>query len=528
MKAKFLIALALSATVLGTAPQSDAKTFRWANEGDVSSMDPYFLQETFLLTFTGNIYEALVGRDKNLALTPSLATEWTQTDPLTWRFKLRQGVKFHDGSPFTADDVLFSVERTRAPASNLAGNLASIKEFKKIDDYTIDFITASPDPILPHELTGWYIMSKSWSEKNGATRTADPSKNEENFATRNTNGTGPFILKERQPDVRTVLVPNPNWWGKPEHNLTEVDFRVIKNAATRVAALLSGEIDMIYTVPPQDTDRIKNTPTLQILQKPELRTIYFGFDQSRPELLESNIKGKNPFKDKRVREAFYSALDIDAIKTKVMRGFSTPTALLIGEGVNGFDPALNKRSPYDPAKGKKLLADAGYPEGFEVGMDCPNDRYVNDEAICQAAAAMLARIGININLLAQTKAKFFSKINDPRYETSLFMLGWTPNTYDAHNMLLNLAATRDKPKSRGQINNGGYSNPRMDELVTSIGSETDQAKRNGMIKEALTILKDDFAYIPLHQQVLVWAAKKNIKLVQQADNYFPLRYVTVE
>jgi peptide/nickel transport system substrate-binding protein len=474
------------------------------------------------------MYEPLVRRNKQLKLEPALATEWSQPQPDVWRFKLRQGVKFHDGTPFTADDVVFSFGRVRAPGSNLATVVATVKELKKVDDFTVDFVTNGPDPILPDEITGWYMMSRAWCEKNNAVKPADLTKNEESYATNHENGTGPFILKEREPDVKTVLVPNPNWWDKPEHNLDEVVFQRISNAATRVAALLSGEIDMVYTVPPQDTDRIAKTPGLRILQKPELRTIYLGFDQDRPELLESNVKGKNPYKDKRVRQAFYQAIDEEAIKTKVMRGFATPTALMVGPGVNGFDPTLNTRFPYDPAAAKKLLAEAGYPDGFETGMDCPTDRYVNDEAICQAVVAMLARVGIKVHLLAQTRAKYFAKILPPSYNTSFYMLGWTPATYDAHNMLLNLVESRDPATHAGEMNIGGYSNPEVDALTKEIQVETDKEKRLAEIHDALRIMRDDVAYIPLHQQAVVWAVRDNVDLVLQADNYFQLRYVKLK
>jgi peptide/nickel transport system substrate-binding protein len=521
-----LLAVSLIAGLALAASPLAAKTFRWSNDGDVISMDPYARQETFLLTFLGNVYEPLIQRDKKLQLEPALATEWTQTAPDVWHFKLRQGVKFQDGTPFTADDVIFSFDRARA--SQLAATLATIKEIRKVDDFTVDLVTDGPDPIMPEEITNWYIMSKVWAEKNKAERMAEPTKNEDNYAVRNANGTGPFMLKERVADVKTVLVNNPSWWAKPEHNLTEVIFTRITNAATRVAALLSGELDMIYTVPPQDTDRIAKTKDLRVIQTAELRTIYLAFDLARPELTESSVKGKNPFHDLRVRKAFYQAIDENAIKTKVMRGFATPTALMIGPGVNGFDPKLNVRLPFDPAAAKKLLADAGYPNGFEVGMDCPNDRYVNDEDICQAVVAMLARIGIKVNLLAQTKTKFFTKINFPAYDTSFFMLGWTPATYDAHNMLVSLLHTRTGQGGAGFVNDGGYSNPKLDDLIGQIQVETDKAKRAALVAEALTIVRDDVPTIPLHQQAVVWAARSNVELSQLADNFFPLRYVRVK
>ncbi|HXY98923.1 MAG TPA: ABC transporter substrate-binding protein [Stellaceae bacterium] len=519
------VAVLLASALCGAA---SARTFRWANDGDSNSMDPYGRQETFLLSFDANMYEPLVRRDRNLKLEPALATAWRQTAPDVWRFTLRHGVTFHDGTPFSADDVVFSFARVTGPGSNLAGSVALIKEARKIDDDTVDLVTRGVDPILPEEITNWGIMSKAWCEKNNATRVADLTKSEENYATNHANGTGPFMLKERQPDVETTLVRNPNWWDKPEFNIDEAVFHRIADAHTRVAALLSGDLDMIYTVPVQDIDTIAKTPHLRIISGPELRTIYLSFDVDRPELLESNIKGKNPMKDIRVRKAFYQAIDEDAIKSKVMRGYAVPTGLMVGPGVNGFDEALNKRLlPYDPAAAKKLLAEAGYPSGFEIGMDCPNDRYINDEQICTAVVAMLARIGVTVHPLIQTRAKFFAKVLGPGYNTSFYLLGWTPATYDAHNMLLSLVVQRTGT-GRGDYNCGGYSNPKVETLVDEIQSETDPAKRTAELHEALEIIKEDVATVPLHQQVLFWAVRDTVELVQQADNFFALRFVKMK
>jgi peptide/nickel transport system substrate-binding protein len=524
-----VLALLLGATpVIGTHAVS-AATLRWANDGDVNSMDPYARQETFLLSFMQNIYEPLVRRSKDLKVEASLATEWKQTAPDVWRFKLRQGVKFSDGTPFNADDVIFSYQRIKQPTSALNSNVATVADLVKIDDYTVDFHTKGPDPILPEELTGWGMMSKVWCEKNNASIPADLGKvTEENFATRNAMGTGPFMLKERVPDVRTVLVANPTWWDKPVGNLTEAIFTRIANPSTRVAALLSGEIDFVYTVPPQDVDRIATTAGTKIIKSPELRTIFLGMDQMHDELPESSVKGKNPFKDEKVREAFYRAIDEKTIVAKVMRGQAEATALMIAPGINGFDKSLNERPAYDPAKSKKLLADAGYPNGFETGMDCPNDRYVNDEAICQAVAAMLAKVGIKVNLLAQTRLKYFGKVGSPNYNTSFYMLGWTPSTYDVHNMLASLVGTRVPGSGIGDNNDGGVSNAEIDDDIKGIQSETDQAKRQALISKALAVIKDQYLYIPLHQQVVVWAARSNVDVVQMADNFFPLRFVTVK
>ncbi len=517
---------ALAATVaIGCAPLGSAQTLKWANNGDVSSMDPYFLNETFLLGFMSNIYEPLVGRGKKLELVPKLAESWSQTSPTVWRFKLRHNVKFHDGSPFTADDVVFSYARVQMEGSDIKGKLTTVKEVRKVDDYTVDFETKGPNPLLPGDISTWYIMPKAWSEKNGADKPANVKTNQESYATLHANGTGPYMLKSREPDVKTVMARNPSWWGKHEGNVQEVQFQVIKSDATGVAALLSGDVDMLYTVPIQDVERIGKTKGRKVLQGPEMRTIFLGFDQWRDELQDSNVKGKNPFKDVRVRKAFYQAIDENAIAKKVMRGAATPSGLMIAPTVNGWDKSLNTRFPYDPNAAKKLLADAGYPQGFTVGMNCPNDRYVNDEQICQAVVAMLARVGVKVNLLAETKSKYFAKIL--ARNTSFYMLGWTPDTYDSWNALSSLIATPDE-SGQGKFNLGKYSNKRVDELTHTIQSEVDAKKRQLEISEAFKIHEDEVGHIPLHQQALAWGIKSNVSLVQLPDNVFVWDWVSVK
>src|SRR5208282_2852823 len=317
----------------------------------------------------------------------------------------------------------------------------------------------------------------------------------------------------------------PNWWGKREHDLTEVDFSVIKSDATRVAALLSGEVDMVYTVPIQDVERINATAHRKVRQGPEMRTIFLGMDQWRDELADSDVKGKNPFKDVRVRRAFYQAIDEDTIVKKVMRGAATATGLMVAPSVNGWDKAQNERFPYDPEASKKLLAEAGYANGFTVGMNCPNDRYVNDEQICQAVVAMLARVGVKVNLLAETKSKYFGKIL--ARNTSFYLLGWTPGTYDAQNAMFNLMATPNEA-GQGKFNLGKYSNKRFDELTALVTSESDPKKRNAEIREAFTIHKEEFGHLPLHQQALAWGVKDDVHLVQRPDNIFVWKWVHVD
>jgi peptide/nickel transport system substrate-binding protein len=519
--------VAAVAVLLLDAVPAAAKTLRWASDQDVFSLDPYARQETFLLSFDSNIYEPLVRRGRDLRIEPALAQRWHQAAPDRWRFELRHNVSFQEGEPFTAADVVFSFARARAPGSEIAGALAAIRSVDQIDDFTVDITTNEPDAILPEELPVWDIMSAKWCAEHDAETPANALVGEEGYASDHADGTGPFMLQSRAPDALTVLAANPHWWDEPQHNLDRVEFRPM-TGASGVAALLAGKLDTLYAVPPQSTDRIAHAPGVHLVQGPELRTIFLGFDLRPDQLADSDVKGRNPFRDRRVRQAFYQAIDEATIRTKVMRGFATPTALLVGPGVNGFDPALNQRLPFDPGAAKALLAEAGYPRGFSVGMDCPNDRYLNDEAICDSIVAMLAKIGVKLQLNAQTRGKFFAKLMTPNQGSSLYLMGWMPPTYDALDALVNLAATPNKDAHRGDANFGGYSNPALDALISQIETQADTDKRLELLHRALALVKDDIAYIPLHQQDLVWAARNNIELVQQGDGTFPLRYVRIK
>ncbi len=467
-----MLAAAVLFTLTATSLLASAQTIRIANQGDALSLDPHSLNESLQLSTDANVYETLVGRNKDLTVAPLLATSWKQTSPTVWRFELRKGVKFHDGTPFTADDVVFSFARASGEGSDMKSNTTDIKEVRKDGDYVIEIETKGPFPILPDVITQLMILSKKWCEDNKATTPVDRRKGIENTASFKANGTGPYRVRERQPNVRTVFTRNPTYWGKIEGNVQEVIFTPIANPATRVAALVSGEIDVMEPVPVQDVARINASPNARVIAGPELRTIFLGMDQKRDELLYSSVKGKNPFKDKRVRQAFYQAIDINGIQRTVMRGASRPTALMVGPGINGWTAEQDKRLPYDIEAAKKLLVDAGYPNGFEVTMNCPNDRYVNDGQICQSVAANLARIGVKINLATETKGTYFPKIL--RRDTSFYLLGWTPTTYDSHNALTALMACPDDKTGAGQFNLGAYCNPKVDELTKKIQSETDK------------------------------------------------------
>jgi peptide/nickel transport system substrate-binding protein len=511
---------------LGLAGAAHAKTFTWSFQKDAQSLDPYVLNETFTLGFLGNIYEGLVRRGGDLAIEPALAERWEILEPTRWRFYLRKGVKFHNGNDFTADDVIFSADRVRAEGSNLNTRIEADTKVVKVDDYTVDFITSAPNPILHSEWSTWYIMDKEWAEANGATSPSSVTEGSENYSAFNANGTGPFMVSKRETDVETIMVPNPEWWDTPQHNLTEVIFKPISSDPTRVAALLSGAIDMAYPIPVQDLKRIDGNAGTAALTGPELRTIFLGLNQSEPELKSSNVKGKNPFADVRVREAVYRAININAIKRTVMRNLSDPTALMISPKLVAESAHL-ERLEFDADTAKALMAEAGYADGFSVTLDCPNNRYVNDEKICTAIVGMLARVGIEVNLLAQPMSTYAAKVLGPKFDTDFYLLGWTPGSLDSWNVLHNLVRCRGEG-GKGQFNLGNYCNPRIGELTDMILSETDTAKRDAMIAEAYQTMHEDRGYIPLHQQGLAWGKADSVNVVQRADNVFDLRHVTVQ
>jgi len=530
MRFKATVLAGAAAAALAAAPVAQAENFRWAFQGNLQSLDPHGLFETFTLGAQANIYEALIMYDDKMNVVPMLAESFEQTGPNTWRAKLRKGIKFHNGNDLTADDYIFTWKRALSDGSDLKVPARKIVDIKKIDDHTFDVITGNPNPILPRSLLILYVMDKEWSEANNTASATNLKGGEEgNFANLNANGTGPFMVASHAAGVKTVFKRNTNYWKQIPGNVTEGVFTPIAQDATRVAALISGELDLAYPIPVQDWKRLEGAPGVKPLAGPEARTIFLGMDQVRDELLYSSVKGKNPFKDLRVRQAFVHAIDINAIKAKTMRGASIPSGLMVAPQIGGHVADLNAWWPYDPAKARQLLADAGYPNGFELTMDCPNDRYVNDEKICQAVASMLAKVGVKVKVLAQTKSKYFGKVLAQNgYDTSFFLLGWTPGTMDSHQAIEPLMSCRTKEKGRGLFNLGGYCNERVYELAPAIESETDQAKRAAMIREAFQIHKDEIGHIPLHQQPLSWGVSEKVSVVQRPDNVLDLRYVVVK
>jgi peptide/nickel transport system substrate-binding protein len=512
------------ASSIAAAP-SHAATLRWGAQNDILTLDPHSQNHATTHGLLQHSYEGLVRYTKDFKVEPALATSWQQVSPTQWRFTLRKGVKFHDGTPFTADDVVFSYGRIIQPQGTNQIYVSGVKEVKKVDDHTVEMVLSGPNPVLLRLLVDFRIMSKAWSMKNKSENVQNYVAKEESFASRNANGTGPYIIKLWEPDKRIVMAANTAWWDKIEGNATEVIYTPIKADATRVSALLAGDVDLVTDLPTQDVTRLRSDPKLKVLDGHEVRTIFIGMDQFSQELLYSNIKGKNPFKDMRVRKALNMAVDREAIKRITMRGLSIPAAIMVAPGVHGHNADMDKVVPVDVEGAKKLLTEAGYPAGFEFGLDCPNNRYVNDEEICQALVGMWARVGMKVKLNAQPMASFISKIQ--KLDHSAYMLGWGVATFDANYTLQSLMRTKTTGAD-GSFNLGRISDAKLDALIDSAKTETDVPKRDALLREALTITRDNYYYVPLHHQLRPWAMKRNVSTIHKADDRPESRFARIE
>jgi len=521
MKRRILIAAAL----LAFAASAHAVTLRWAAQNDILTLDPHSQNHATTISIMQHCYEPLVRYDKKFQVEPALAASWEQVSPTQWRFKLRQNVKFHDGSPFTADDVVFSYERIKQPQGTMQPYVTGVKEVKKVDDHTVDFMLEGPNPVFLRNLVVFHIMSKTWAEKNKSEKVQDYKANENTFASRNTNGTAAYMIKSWEPDKQVTMVANPNWWDKREGNATEVIYSPIKSDATRVAALLADNVDLVTDLPTQDVERLKKESKLKVLDGAENRTIFIAMDQGSDELKYADVKGKNPFKDVRVRRALNMAVDREAIKKVTMRGLSIPGGLMIAPQVHGYDKAIDKVPPFDVNAAKKLLAEAGYPNGFGFRLNCPSGRYVNDEKICQALVGMWARIGVKATLAAEPMGTFIAKVQN--FDTSVYMLGWGVATFDALYMLQALARTKTTGAD-GSFNFAKVSDPKLDQIIDAMKTEMDAKKRDAMIKDALIMVRDQYYFVPLHYQLRPWAMKKNVSTIHRANDAPESRFAKID
>jgi peptide/nickel transport system substrate-binding protein len=517
--------LASAALALALAAPTHAQTVRWAAQNDILTLDPHSQNHATTNTVLAHAYEGLTRYGPTYEIEPALATKWTYISPTQVRFDLRKGVKFHDGTPFTADDVVFSFNRIRQPQSTMAIYVTGVAEMRKVDEHTVDMMLQGPNPILLRNLVNFFVMSKSWSEKNKTTNVQDYKAKEENYASRNVLGTGAFRITGWMPEQRVTMVANPDWWDKSGGNVKEVIYTPIKSDPTRVAALLSGDVDLLTDIPTQDVARLRNEGKLKVMEGPEVRTIFLVMDLGSPELKYSSVKGKNPFADKRVRQALNMSIDREAIRRNIMRGLSVPAGILVAPGVNGHTAELDQPAKVDLEAAKKLLADAGYANGFEVRFSCPNNRYVNDEEVCQAIVAMWARIGVKAQLAAENFATYSQKFQN--FDTSLYMLGWGVATYDAQYAVQSLIRTRTSGPE-GNFNFGRISDAEIDRLSDAMKNEPDVAKRNSMIRDALVRIRDEVLVIPLHHQVRPWAMKTSVTTLHRSNDNPHMRFTTVK
>jgi peptide/nickel transport system substrate-binding protein len=517
--------LGVAALAVGLAAgAAHANPLRWAAQNDILTLDPHSQNHATTNAIMMHSYEGLTRYDRDYKVEPALATSWQQMSPTQWRFNLRKGVTFFDGSPFTADDVVFSFQRIRQPQGTMQIYVAGVKEVRKVDDHTVDFILDAPVPILLRNIIDFRIMSQRWAAANKTENVQDYKAKEETFASRNVNGTGPYQIKEWAPDQRVTMVDNPKWWGKKDGNVTSVTYTPIRADATRVAALLSGNVDLLTDLPTQDVARLKQNANLKVVEGPEVRTIFIAMDQHSDELKYSNVKGKNPFKDARVRQALNLAVDRAALQRTIMRGLSIPTSIMVAPGVNGHMPEFDKPTPADVEGAKKLLAEAGYPNGFEFQLNCPSGRYVNDEQICQALVGMWARAGVTVRMAAEPMASFIAKVQN--FDTSAYMLGWGVATYDALYSLQSLVRTRTAGAD-GNFNFGRISDPKLDALIDAAKTETDTGKRDQLLRDALKMTAENYYYIPLHHQMRPWAMKSNVTTVHRSDDRPEARFTSV-
>ena len=523
--ARHALALGLLVALLAALPAA-ARTLRLASAFDPQSMDPHALALLYQSRVVSQVYDSLVNRDREFRLEPALATSWKMVDARTWRFALRPNVKFHDGTPMTADDVVFSIGRALAKTSQRAFQLRGVTGARRVDELTVDVLLAAPDAVLPEKMIFVGIMSRAWAEKHGVQQPQDFNAKQETHAVRNANGTGPFVLKRYEPDARTVLAANPNWWGRGtafgSGNLTEVVYAVIQSDATRMAALATGEADFVIDPPFQDIARLAQDRRLKFASTTDIGTQYLGFDQWRAELESSDARGRNPFRDLRVRRAVYQAIDIDSIVAKVLRGQASPTGSFVSPLVTGYLPELERRLPYDPATSRALLKDAGYPNGFTVQLDCVNVTF--RAAVCQAITAMLAQVGIRATFQPSPSALFFPKLTQAT--SSFFEFGWIPTT-DAWSMLNSIVRSYDGTGA-GQFNGGRYSSAKLDGLIDAIRIEPDADRRRQLVGDALRLMADDLPLLPLYRRRINWVMRPNIHAVPWPNDILELRFVRVD
>ena len=516
----------LAALLAGTALPAMAATLKWARASDVQTLDPHAYNEGYTHAFNHQIYEPLVARSDDGELIGVLATSWENlaATPSVWEFKLRAGVTFHDGTPFEADDVAFSIERALSETSNVKSLVSSIEKVEVVDPLTVRLHTKGVNPILANNLINIFMMNREWATANNALKPQDFKGKEESFAASHENGTGAYVLVNRVPDSKTELKAFDGYWGKGEFplDIDTIVYTPIQSPATRVSALLSGEVNFLQDVPPQDIARLEGSPDLQVVRGPENRSVFFGLNVGADKLEFGDAKG-NPFADKRVRQAMNMSIDREAIQKVVMRGESMPLGTIAPPFINGYTEDMGKLPPVDLVKAKALMTEAGYGDGFSVTLHCTNDGFVNDEAICRALVGMLGKIGIDVKLDVQPGGVQYPNI--AKGQTSFYGMTWGVSTYDSQYLFDNLVHSRGN--GRGAWASINYVNPEIDAKIESLAAEADVAKRDATIAEIWDVVQDETFYLPIHVQMQARAAAKNIGITANRGNQVFVKSIKV-
>jgi peptide/nickel transport system substrate-binding protein len=516
--------LAGSVLVL-TAFASQAEPLTIGTSAEASAMDPHYHNLGPNNEMRRHIFESLVDTDAAQRLQPGLAESWQAVDDTTWEIKLRPDITWTDGKPFTAQDVVWTLCRipnVQDSPSSFTIYTKAVDAVETPDPHTLIVKTAAPYPLIPTEFSTWGIIQAPEDaqdlvfDKAGCDYAGQWPKTEDFNSGKLAVGTGPYKFVEYTKGAQIVLERNDNYWGeKPAWE--RVTFRPITSDGPRVAALLAGDVDMIDNPPIQDLPRLKGEEGIEVVQGLSNRVIYLALDQfAEPSPGISGTDGKNPLKDIRVREALSKAINREAIVDRIMDGVAVPAAQLLPESMFGSDPDL-KPVAYDPEGAKQLLAEAGYPDGFELVLGTPNDRYINDEKVAQAVAQFFTRVGVKTSVDAATASVFFGRRN--KFEFSVYLAGWGAATGEMSSPLKSLVATLDEERGYGTTNRGRYSNPKMDELLTQALQTVDDAEREKLLREASRIVIEDYGILPLHYEVTPWAFRKGLTYTPRADQY---------
>jgi peptide/nickel transport system substrate-binding protein len=493
----FIFAVSLGCTTLAAA---EGKTLRMAYDADPTSLDPHEQLASATLQLSHLVFDPLIRRRQDNTFEPRLAERWEQIDEVTLRFHLRDGVTFHSGRPLTADDVVWTFDRLKT-SPDFKALFEPFQEARAVDNHTVDIVTKGSYPLTLNLATYIFPMDHAFytgTDENGRPKDA-VVKHGSSFASANISGTGPFRVTKREQGIRLELQRVDDYWDtESPGNVKKIVLTPIKEPATRVAALLAGDVDFIAPVPPTDFRRLEAAPCCTLVTMPSTRILTFQLNQNRVEA----------FKDPRVRKAMTYAINRKGIAKKIMRGFATPAGQLSPEGYAGHDPDITP--PHNVEKARALMKEAGYEDGFSVTMIAPNNRYVGDARIAEAVAAMLAKINIKVDLQTMPKAQYWQRY-DAR-DGDILMIGWQSDTQDSGNFFEFLAMTPDSATGYGQYNAGHYSNPEVDRLTMLSQSMTDSDARAKVLKKVERLLHDDAALLPIQWQHLAWAARKNVNI----------------